>query len=362
MTLTIYTPTIEIIPPSPVPQSAAGAWFADFDAAYNEVLVYTTTLPSTHTPEQTTLTCYSRDTMRFMDFLHQRRALPDERNFREYVGLLMSKYAHGTVTRYLASARHFCKALSHQYINPALDSDSRFTLMEIRQSVRNAADIPNPKSKVKTSQSALYSHGKRLAIDEAQRVLDLIDRSTVAGKRDAAILLTGFYTALRLSEITRMTRECIREEGPADFSITVRSKGSKLEPRAIDRIAVRAIEDYFTAYNLHFTDGDPRRISKNAPLWRPLTRAERPYESEVDPLSTRGVARIITGRTEAAGVRIAPHDLRRSWAAWADKLKMDRMDIKEQMAHESFDQTNEYIGTQRDFSALNIAHYGLTLK
>lgn len=359
MTLTIYNPTIEIIPAVP---SAAAIWFADFNAAYDDVLTYTATLPSTHTPEQTTLTCYSRDTLRFMDFLHQRRALPDERTFREYIGLLMSKYSHGTVTRYLASARHFCKALARQYINPALDPDSRFTLMEIRQSVRNAADIPNPKSKVKTSQSALYAHGKRLGMDEAQHVLDLIDRSTVAGKRDAAILLTGFYTALRLSEITRITRASIHEEGPGDFSITVRSKGSKLEPRAIDRVAVRAIEEYLSAYNLHFTDGDPRQISKDSPLWRPCTRAEIPFQIEVNPLSTRGVARVITGRTEAAGVRIAPHDLRRTWTAWADKLKMDRMVIKEQMAHESFDQTMEYIGKPRDFSAMNIAHYGLALK
>ena len=234
----------------------------------------------------------------------------------------------------------------------------------MRYSVLNASTIANPKKKFKSkSEGTAYAHGTRLTPAEAQTILDAIDTTTLSGKRDAAIFLVGFYTGLRLAEISRITLNTIQETEPGLFSVTVRAKGNKYEPRAINRSAVQAIRAYVDAFNAQLEPADPRRISPDQPVWRRLTRASNIFtQPEFNKaMSTSGVAKIIIKRSAQAGLPIKPHDLRRTWATWAEKLGMPEADIQEQMLHNDLATTRHYIARPRNVATQDIADYGLNL-
>nr|WP_277871803.1 site-specific integrase [Cryobacterium ruanii] len=51
---------------------------------------------------------------------------------------------------------------------------------------------------------------RAIELSELKRILSSMDRSTIAGKRDAAILLVGFASAMRRSELAAMVRRDVR--------------------------------------------------------------------------------------------------------------------------------------------------------
>jgi integrase len=307
-------------------------------------------------------------TARFVEFCEARNEIPNENTIHAYVASMRQKgLAHATILKNMAFARHVCKALARQIIDPNLSIDVKFFYQELRHGCSVAAAIPNPKSARKIENAgSVYANGKRLTPAEAQTILDHIDKSTLAGRRDYALLLTGFLTGLRLSEIARITRASLQEYAPGQFSVTVRAKGNKYQPRAIPTIAVRAIDSYINAFNAQLGTHDPRRIGANTPIWQSLTRSDN-IPSRPTALSTRAISEIIHKRTaapDATGLayHIAPHDLRRTWAAWADQFGMEKEAIQGQCLHASYSQTEKYIARPRDVTAQDITAYGLALQ
>lgn len=342
-------------------------WFPNLQKAYDDVQAHYRTLPSATNPKDEQFS--QRDcrllTKRFMDFCQRHQStIPDESLMREYMGELM-QYETKTIVKYLVYARHFCKALFRQKLNPDLpDWDYRF-MNELRQGVLNAAMLPNPKPKRKVEgEGTVWNTGKRLTIEEAQTILDAMG-DDLCGLRDKAVFMAGFATGLRLSEIARITLASIKEVATGQYTVTVRAKGNKYFPRAIDRSAVNAIYAYVNAYNDQLPRGDARRIEKDTPIWRALTRTGNIFATPQKKMTPRGLAKIIDRRSLApapdGSLRLAAHDLRRCFAAWASQYGMKEEDLQMQMLHESLDTTRHYVGRQRDVSAQNIFNYAPSL-
>lgn len=217
-------------------------------------------------------------------------------------------------------------------------------------------------------------HGTRLTKRQVNKLLgiDSIDRQTLHGKRDYALLVTAFNTGLRLAELQRITLASITEHEDDLYIVTVRGKRNNHDPVTIADIAVDAINDYVEAYNTGLTDDDPRRITDHTPLWQSLTRSgnylpldhrtgtnrrtkQPTFYSPCVGMSISGISGLIKNRA-----KIAPHDIRRTFAYLAFKAKMPIADISRQMRHSSIAVTEVYIGGEPDYHASNLATY-LTL-
>lgn len=103
-------------------------------------------------------------------------------------------------------------------------------------------------------------------IEVIETMVDSIDRTTLKGKRDAAILLVGFFTACRRSELCNLNYEDIKpiltKDGKKAFEITIRYSKTDQEgntmlkalfPVSADKIAycpVNALTEYLKAANI----------------------------------------------------------------------------------------------------------------
>lgn len=365
----VSQPTEIIFPDAHAQTAPAIDWFPDLEAARREVLDYYETLPSASTEERFSQRDCKALTLKFLHFLRRQEpemfetAIPTQRNMQRYAAYLQKHYAHRTVVKYMTYARHIARALARQKIDPRLDSQMYKFISEYRHDVLMAADISNPRKKIRQkNENSVYAHGTRLTVEEAQAILDHIDTSTLPGKRDAALFMLGFSTGFRLSELARISLASINEFAPGEFSITVRAKGNKFEPRSVDTSAIRALHAYIDAYNDQLPKTDPRRIIDDGqPVWRALTRGGNIFSTDPGAMSSRGLSKIITRTSKAAGHPVAAHDLRRTWAAWALELGMPEEDMQEQMLHESITQTREYCARPKDVGAQNIFKYGLNL-
>lgn len=343
-------------------------FFPHFKQAYQDVIAHYATLPSADNPPEEQFS--QRDcrllTRRFMDFL--KGEIPNERLMKGYMASMIENgYAHNTIVKYMVYARHFCNALAQQELDTDIPMNVYLHNSELRYKVLTSANLRNPakRRKVENEQS-VYSTGKRLKQEEAQSILDHIDKSTLQGKRDAAFFMVAFTTGFRLSELARITLNSINEFAPGEFSIKVRAKGNKYFARAVATSAIRAMHDYVNNYNAQLAPTDPRRIKPDEAVWKPLTRSSGIFAAPRKGLSTRAISKLIEKRSLAPdpigkSCLIEPHDIRRTWAAWADALDMDDENIQQQMLHESLQQTKEYIARPRDVSAQDITKYGLTL-
>ena len=153
-----------------------------------------------------------------------------------------------------------------------------------------------------------------LDVADLRQILAAIDRSTAKGARDAAILLLGFASALRVSELVALTLADV-EYKPAGLLLSIhRSKtdqeaGGHLVPVARGS---HASTDPIAALDawLHHRGRRPG----------PLLTGMRNSHVTTEPISGIAVGRMLRNRARAGGLpaeRITPHSLRAGHATTA---------------------------------------------
>ncbi|OJV83371.1 MAG: hypothetical protein BGO37_08805 [Cellulomonas sp. 73-92] len=146
-----------------------------------------------------------------------------------------------------------------------------------------------------------------LQTDDIRRIVTAIDRTTPKGARDAAIILLGFASALRRSELAALTVSDI-EHQPGGVVVTVSRSKTDQEGEG-QRVAVvngqHAVTDPVAALN-EWLD---RRGRAPGPLFTSLQRGT----VSLHPISGQAIAIALRNRARAAGfdaARITPHSLR----------------------------------------------------
>jgi integrase/recombinase XerD len=139
-----------------------------------------------------------------------------------------------------------------------------------------------------------------LTIDQAKKLLHSLDKSTLAGKRDYAMLNLMVRTGLRTIEIIRAKREDIgRQGGEPVLFIHGKGRDSKDELVLLTEHTLQPIKEYFLARG-RVRDEDPIFASHSTKNW-----GKR--------LTTRSVSRIAKERLKAADLndaRLTAHSLR----------------------------------------------------
>ena len=171
-----------------------------------------------------------------------------------------------------------------------------------------------------------------LEYDEIQAVLAAVDRRTVDGRRDHALLVTMFNTGARVQEILDLRPSDLQLINP--FQVRLVGKGRK------ERVCPLWSE---TAQVLRTYLSDRRTDSRSK---EPLFRNHRG-----EPLTRFGV-RYILGKycADAAaaaptlrGKRLHPHSMRHSTAVHLLKAGVDLTTIRHWLGHASVNTTNRYV-------------------
>ncbi|HRU05191.1 MAG TPA: tyrosine recombinase XerC [Candidatus Brocadiia bacterium] len=256
-----------------------------------------------------TLRAYAADLRLFFEFMAAEGktsvAQVDHLALRKYLaGLKAKSYARSTVARMLASLRSF------------------FTFL-----CREGYCGANPVKAVRTPRRE-QRLPKFLTTEDVERLLAAPDRSTLDGKRDAAILETLYSTGARVSELVALNVNDL--DFLADTAL-VRGKRKKERLCLLGRFALEALKDYLEARHIR-------------PSTAGFSREPLFLNNRGGRLTDRSVRRVLNRALIAANLsaKATPHTLRHSFATHMLSRGADLRAVQELLGHESITTTQVY--------------------
>ena len=148
----------------------------------------------------------------------------------------------------------------------------------------------NPISRVERRPVQGYAAAHAQEYAEVKAKLKAIDRSSLVGKRDYALLSVALQTGRRLSELAALTRSDMKlhaDSGKVTLTFR-RTKGGKTISDTLPTAPSRALVDWLVAY---YKAAQLAQLPKNAPLWASLSR-----RNEGDALTIQTLADICERR------------------------------------------------------------------
>ncbi len=174
-------------------------------------------------------------------------------------------------------------------------------------------------------------------VDDIFTLLDLPDKSTPMGMRDALILELLYGTGMRVSELVGLDRSMIDLNG---MRILVRGKGKKerIIPLAPELISM--IKDYYKV--MYDIVVENKNIDSDALIINRLGSR----------MTDRTVRRVVEAYLKKAGLPLdySPHSFRHTFATHLLESGADLRSIQELLGHESLATTQKY--THSDLSSL----------
>ena len=182
-----------------------------------------------------------------------------------------------------------------------------------------------------------------LSVEEIDKMLSLIDRSTPEGERNLAMLETMYSCGLRVSELISLKISDLHfNEG----YISIVGKGDKQRLVPIGNTAMKLIKNYRENHRNHIA------IKKN--------------QEDMLFLSKRGtsitrqmVFYVIKDLAERAGIKkkLSPHTFRHSFATHLVEGGADLRAVQEMLGHESITTTEIYTHLDQHYLRENILSY-----
>jgi len=201
------------------------------------------------------------------------------------------------------------------------------------------ADVPN----VRQQGTRL---GNWLTREQAKELLTVPDRSTLKGKRDAAILALLVGCALRRAELAALAIEDIQQREGRWVIADLRGKGGRVRTVAVP-LWVKHLMDAWTAAAGH----------RGGQLLRPVLKGGRVVG---EGLSDWAVWSVVEQSAKAIGIeRFGAHDLRRTCAKLCRKNGGDLEQIKFLLGHASIQTTERYLGSEQEIAVAVNDNLGL---
>lgn len=293
--------------------------------------------------------------------------MPNQANTQAYMANLLKRgLTSNSVQRYMASIRIFINALNMQEAMPQNGQDWMFIMNAQRQFVLACA-LKNPPPDRKTSRPALENHGSRLELEQIDALFSswrpsfnsgLPNITTLAGKRDIALIYLGIISGLRAAELSRLTLANIQKLDDENYSVTVRGKGNKFDPVGIDTEAHDLIMQYVDAWNSRLSEDDSRRITPSSQIFQPILKGDNIPSGALTGIHPRNISKLVERRIAAAipAYAIKPftaHDMRRTCAYIMRELGYEWDVIRGKLRHESIATTEKYVGKKLNLGQSN---------
>lgn len=219
-----------------------------------------------------------------------------------------------------------------------LPSDRKAMVDEIYERIRNAIDPENSKVKTTTQQDIHDEFHIRLTIPQTIELLQQPIRSKLMGQRDLAIIALLLCTGIREAELCALNVEDLTKCYGGTPSLHVRhGKGAKerLIPYGQLTWGLTLTQQWLDQAGIT-TDSVFRGFYKGGKRIRPTRLTVRAINQILDkyPIMIGGELR-----------KIAPHDLRRTYARQLYESGMDILAIRDNLGHADSRTTLKYIGT-----------------
>lgn len=253
-----------------------------------------------------TIQSYSRDLIRFFEFLKQEKTPPPAvtgDHIAKYVRSLQGIISQRSITRNLSALKMFFRFL----VSEGKITDSPARLLESSKLPRRLPNILTP--------------------DEVNRLLSQPDPASRLGIRDRAMLELLYATGLRVSELTGLHLANINLE--AGFVRTV-GKGSKERIVPMGEKAREAVQEYLSGARTGLLKG-----KKSSRLF---------LNGRGVPLSRQGFWKIIRKYGTMASIhkKISPHMLRHSFASHLLEGGADLRAVQVMLGHADISTTQIY--------------------
>jgi len=282
-----------------------------------------------------------------LDSPHSRRAY--ERHLREFIAWYQSKdqtaLNKAMVQRYTAELRE--SGLSAATINQRLSA--------IRKLASEASDngaldiqIANGIKSIKGVRQEGTRTGNWLQKQQAQQLLDAPDIDTMKGLRDRAILTLLLGCGLRRAEAATLTFAHIQQRDGRWVLVDLLGKRNKLRSVPMPTWTKVAIGEYAAYAGL--TDGI---------VFRPINKGGRISGLQMTEQAMYNVVLYYADKVSVG--KIAPHDLRRTFAKLAHKGGSGLDQIQLSLGHGSIQTTERYLGIEQDLTDAPCDHLGLRL-
>jgi integrase/recombinase XerD len=226
-------------------------------------------------------------------------------------------------------------ATSQARIISGIKAFYKFLLLEndIKSSPAELLEVPRTARKLPVS----------LSIDEIERMIAVVDRSTPEGERNLSILETLYSCGLRVSELVNLKLSELHLN--MDY-IKVTGKGSKERLVPIGQLARDRMKSYITS------------VRSQQPV-KPGAEDTLYLNRRGGKLSRVMVFYIVRSLAEKAGLKKkpGPHTLRHSFATHLVEGGADLRAVQEMLGHESITTTEIYTHLDRQFLRDNILSF-----
>ncbi|BDC34544.1 tyrosine recombinase XerC [Candidatus Dependentiae bacterium Noda2021] len=193
---------------------------------------------------------------------------------------------------------------------------------------------PNIARGIKGAKKQVKSHQKNaLTIDQIKLLLGSIERSTITGKRDYALINLLIRTGLRLIEIKRSDIGDITHETDRLLWIRGKARDGKDDFVLLTNQAYEPIQEYIKART---------NITLKSPLFSSLS--DRNYGRR---LTIHSLSRIIKQRLRGVGIdstRVTAHSLRHTFGVMSMQAGASLYEVQLAMRHTAPTTTEVYLG------------------
>jgi integrase len=188
--------------------------------------------------------------------------------------------------------------------------------------------------------------GNWLTREQARELLTVPDRTTLKGKRDAAILALLVGCALRRAELAALKMEDIQKREGRWVIADMHGKGGRIRTVAVP-LWVKQLIDAWTAEAGHSAGR----------LLRPVNKSGRVVGDE---LGDWAVWSVVEQAAKEIGIEhFGAHDLRRTCAKLCRKNGGDLEQIKFLLGHASIQTTERYLGSEQEIAVAVNDNLGL---
>ncbi len=202
--------------------------------------------------------------------------------------------------------------------------------------------------KVKGAKQAGVRAGNWLTREQAEHLINSPDTNKLKGLRDRAILALLIGTGLRRSEVAALEFSHIQQRDGRWVIIDLRGKGGRLRSVPMPSWAKAAIEVWTEAAGI--TSGR---------VFRPLNNRGQLTSAFMQEANIRDL--VHKYGTKIGQPKLAPHDLRRTFAKLGRAGNAELEQIQESLGHASIVTTQRYLGTRQNFHDAPCDRLGLRL-
>ncbi len=252
-----------------------------------------------------TIDSYEKDLRNYQDFLNKEKIMIENTNYkiiRKYLTVMYEKkYTNKTIARNISTLRTFSKYLLKENII----TDNPMVL------------ISNPKIEKRLPNFLYY--------DELETLLNIPDKSTTLGLRDAVILEMFYSTGIRVSELINIK---ISDINFYDKKILILGKGNK------ERYVLYG--DYLKqVLDLYLKESRPKLVKDNDYLI---------LNKNGGKITDRGIRLIISNILKKGELdyHVSPHTLRHTFATHMLENGADLKNVQELLGHSNLSTTGIY--------------------